>query len=158
MTNGLFIFHRDFRIVDNSGLIQLSKKCDKLYTCFVFTNEQVSRNSYKSTNAIQFMIESLVDLEKELSKNGGKLIVCHGPTVTCLSNIILSLNIDIVGFNEDYTPYAKERIDKIQKLCKKNHVECEMFHDDYINEPGTILSGSNTVYQKFTPYYEKSII
>lgn len=158
MTNGLFIFHRDFRIVDNSGLIQLSKKCDKLYTCFVFTNEQVSRNSYKSTNAIQFMIESLVDLEKELSKNGGKLIVCHGPTVTCLSNIILSLNIDIVGFNEDYTPYAKERIDKIQKLCKKNHVECEMFHDYYINEPGTILSGSNTVYQKFTPYYEKSII
>ena len=52
MTNGLFIFHRDFRIVDNNGLIQMSKKCDKLYTCFIFTNEQVVRNSYKSINAI----------------------------------------------------------------------------------------------------------
>lgn len=158
MTNGLFIFHRDFRIVDNSGLIQLSKKCDKLYTCFVFTNEQVSRNSYKSTNAIQFMIESLFHLEKELAKNGGELIVCYGNTINCLSNLIHSLDIKNVGFNQDYTPYAKNRIDKIQKLCKKEGVECEMFHDYYINEPGTIVTGSNSTYKKFTPYYEKSIL
>ena len=78
MTNGLFIFHRDFRIIDNNGLIQMSKKCDKLYTCFIFTNEQVTRNSYKSTNAIQFMIESLVDLEHEIKKAKGKLIICNG--------------------------------------------------------------------------------
>ena len=43
-------------------------------------------------------------------------------------------------------------------MCKNEKVELEMFHDYYMNEPGTILSGSNTVYQKFTPYYEKSII
>ena len=158
MTNGLFIFHRDFRIVDNNGLIQMSKKCDKLYTCFIFTNEQVVRNSYKSTNAIQFMIESLMDLEKEIKKVGGGLIICHGSTTSCLSNIINRLDIEILGFNEDYTPYAKERIEKIKKMCKKEEVECEMFHDYYINEPGTILSGSDKVYQKFTPYYEKSII
>ena len=158
MTNGLFVFHRDFRIVDNNGLIQMSKKCDKLYTCFIFTTEQVTRNSYKSTNAIQFMIESLVDLEKEITKAGGKLIVCHGSTTSCLSNLINDLNIEILGFNEDYTPYAKERIVKIEKMCKKEVVDCEMFHDYYINDPGTILSGSNKAYQKFTPYYEKSII
>ena len=158
MTNGLFIFHRDFRIVDNNGLIQLSKKCDKLYTCFIFTNEQVLRNSYKSTNAIQFMIESLMDLEKEIKNAGGKLIICHGSNTVCLSNLINHLDIEILGFNEDYTPYAKERIEKIKKMCKKEEVDLEMFHDYYINEPGTILSGSNTVYQKFTPYYEKSII
>ena len=158
MTNGLFIFHRDFRIVDNNGLIQMSKKCDKLYTCFIFTNEQVLRNSYKSTNAIQFMIESLMDLEKEIKKAGGKLIICHGSNTSCLSNLINHLDIEILGFNEDYTPYAKERIEKIKKMCKKEEVDLEMFHDYYINEPGTILSGSNKVYQKFTPYYEKSII
>ena len=158
MTNGLFIFHRDFRIVDNNGLIQMSKKCDKLYTCFIFTNEQVTRNSYKSTNAIQFMIESLVDLEHEIKKAKGKLIICNGSTTSCLSNLINDLDIEILGFNEDYTPYSKERIEKIKKMCKKEVVDCEMFHDYYINEPGTILSGSDKVYQKFTPYYEKSIV
>ena len=65
--NGLFIFHRDFRIIDNIGLNGAAKDCDKLYTSFVFTNEQVVRNSYKSQNSIQFMIESLNDLSKQLS-------------------------------------------------------------------------------------------
>ena len=45
---GLFIFHRDFRIIDNKGLINASKICEKLYTCFIFTPEQVSNNDYKS--------------------------------------------------------------------------------------------------------------
>ena len=40
--NGLFIFRRDFRIVDNKGLILASNKCTNLYTVFIFTPEQVS--------------------------------------------------------------------------------------------------------------------
>lgn len=158
MVNGLFLFHRDFRIIDNNGLIEMSKKCDKLYTCFIFTNEQVVKNSFKSTNSIQFMIESLMDLQTNIHKVGGKLICCHGSTITCLTNIIDVLDIEILGFNEDYTPYAKDRIEKIKKMCKKENVICETFHDYYINKPGTILTGSNSVYKKFTPYYEKCII
>ena len=41
-TNGLFIFHRDFRISDNKGLIEASKKCKNLHTCFIFTLDQVN--------------------------------------------------------------------------------------------------------------------
>ena len=156
--NGLFIFHRDFRIHDNVGLTNAAKDCDKLYTCFVFTNEQVVRNSYKSKNSVQFLIESLKDLSKQISGENGKLIVLHDSTINALKQLIHTLNIDALYFNEDYTPYAKKRIETIEKLCKKEEIECNTFHDYYMNEPGTILSGSNTVYQKFTPYYEKSII
>ena len=67
---GLFIFHRDFRIHDNIGLIQATQKCKQVYVCFIFTPDQVgATNHYRSTNAIQFMIESLEDLEKEIQKN-----------------------------------------------------------------------------------------
>jgi deoxyribodipyrimidine photo-lyase len=62
-TRGLFLFHRDFRIEDNSGINRAIEMSDELYTCFIFTPEQVGRsNAYRSNNAIQFMIESLVDL------------------------------------------------------------------------------------------------
>ena len=65
MTNGLFIFHRDFRIKDNISLNLINKKVDKLYCCFIFTPEQVgSSNKYRSLNSIQFMIECLEDLRK----------------------------------------------------------------------------------------------
>lgn len=156
--NGLFIFHRDFRIIDNIGLNGAAKDCDKLYTCFVFTNEQVVRNSYKSTNSIQFMIESLNDLSKQLSGENGKLIVLHDSTINALKQLIQSLDIDCLYFNEDYSPYAKERMENIFNLCEKEEIECKTFNDYYLNKPGSILSGSGNVYVKFTPFYEKVIL
>ena len=156
--NGLFIFHRDFRIDDNVGLIDAAKSCDKLYTCFIFTNEQVTRNSYKSKNSIQFMIESLKDLSKEINASNGKLIILHQSIVSGLKQLINDLNIECLYFNEDYTPYAKKRIENIHDLCKKEKIKCDTFHDYCLNKPGTILNGSGNIYVKFTPYYEKVIL
>ena len=70
---GLHIFTRDHRLTDNTSLINLVKKCDKIITIFIFTPEQVINNSYKSNKSIQFMIESLSDLEESINKNNGTL-------------------------------------------------------------------------------------
>ena len=99
--NGLFLFHRDFRIVDNIGIIEASKKCDKLYTCFIFTPEQVQHNAYKSNNCVQFMIESLKDLSKQINQANGKLIILYDSTIDALKQLIQILNIDCLYFNED---------------------------------------------------------
>ena len=77
--NGLFIFHRDFRIVDNISLLELNKHCKNIYTCFIFTPQQVTNaNKYKSDNSIQFMIESLENLKNDIESKGGKLIILYG--------------------------------------------------------------------------------
>ena len=66
--NGLFIFRRDLRIIDNNGLNLLNEYCKNIYTIFIFTPEQVgSGNKYKSDNSVQFMIESLHDLASKIS-------------------------------------------------------------------------------------------
>ena len=67
MTNGIFIFYRDFRLEDNVGLINAAKENKNLYPIFIFNPEQVtSKNNYLSIKSIQFMIESLEDLEKSI--------------------------------------------------------------------------------------------
>ena len=33
---GLFIFHRDFRLNDNIGLLNACSQCKELYLCFIF--------------------------------------------------------------------------------------------------------------------------
>ena len=77
--NGLFIFRRDLRTVDNNGLNYLSELCENIYTIFIFTPEQVgSENKYKSDNSVQFMIESLHDLEHEIRSKGGQLFTFYG--------------------------------------------------------------------------------
>ena len=79
LENGLFIFRRDLRIVDNNGLNFLSTLCNNIYTIFIFTPEQVgSGNKYKSDNAVQFMIQSLENLSSEIRKQGGHLHTFYG--------------------------------------------------------------------------------
>ena len=159
--NGLFIFHRDFRITDNIGLIEASRLCKNLYTCFIFTPEQVGKvNDYRSQNAIQFMIESLKDLESQLHINNGKLLIFYGKQYSIIQQLVKELDIQGVFFNKDYTPYAIQRDIETQKLCDKLSINCQMFSDYYLYEPGTINSGTNvhaTAYKKYTPFYLKVI-
>ena len=72
---GLFIFRRDFRINDNTGLSHLSKICKNIIPIFIFTPEQITdKNKYRSNNAVQFMMESLDDLSDAVKNKGGKLL------------------------------------------------------------------------------------
>ena len=120
LENGLFIFRRDFRIVDNMGLNALANFCQNIYTIFIFTPEQVGNgNKYKSDNSVQFMIESLKDLAKHIHKSGGQLMTFYGKNDTVVEDCIKALNIQMVCFNLDITPYAKERDQRIFKLCEK---------------------------------------
>jgi deoxyribodipyrimidine photo-lyase len=156
--NGLFIFRRDYRLIDNLGLLMAKKRCKNVYTIFIFTPEQVGKsNDYKSTNAIQFMIESLMELSNEIQKAGGKLWCFYGENNKIINEFIHKFNINYVCFNKDYTPYAIERDTDIVNLCKKQNVSVELVYDYYLHEPGSILNGSGKYYQKFTPYYETAL-
>jgi len=156
--NGLFIFRRDLRIVDNNGLNLLSEHCKNIYTIFIFTPEQVTNvNKFKSDNSVQFMIESLESLESQISNKGGKLYTFYGHNEKIISQCIKEFNINIVCFNLDYTPYAVKRDQEVIDLCKKMETYVIYDHDYYLHEPGSILTGSKTPYQKFTPYYEAAL-
>ena len=156
--NGLFIFRRDFRIIDNNGLNELNSKCKNIFTIFIFTPEQVTgANKFKSDNSVQFMIESLEDLSAIISKNGGKLYTFYGDNEKIIAECINEFNIDIVCFNIDYTPYAIQRDKKIIQLCEKMKTYVMYEHDYYLHEPGSILNGTNEPYKKFTPYYHTAI-
>jgi deoxyribodipyrimidine photo-lyase len=156
--NGLFIFRRDLRIIDNNGLNLLNDKCKNIYTIFIFTPEQVgSSNDYKSNNAVQFMIESLQDLDNEIRKKGGKLYCFYGHNDKIVADCIKAFDINIVCFNLDYSPYARKRDDSIIKLCEKMKTYVMYDYDYYLHSPNEIMSGAGTPYQKFTPYYETAI-
>ena len=140
--NGLFIFRRDLRIVDNIALNKASALCKHIYSIFIFTPEQVVKNPLKSNNSIQFMIESLEDLSSQISKMGGHLMCFYGNNNTIVSYLIKQLDINIVCFNADYSPYAIQRELGIIQICDKMGIPVEYGHDYYLHPPGTIVNGS----------------
>ena len=145
--NGLFIFHRDFRLEDNKTLIELNSKCEKVYTCFIFTPEQVcSKNDFKSENSIQFMIESLKELDTKLKKYDSKLHIFNGDNISILKKIIKMVNINNIVFNKDYTPYAIERDNNIIDLCQSNNINCIIIEDYLLHPIGKLLKENNEPY------------
>lgn len=154
MKIGLFLFHRDLRIIDNITLNALSDKCDKIIPTFIFTPEQVTNvNTYKSDASVQFMIESLDDLAHTIGRN--KMLFMYGDTTITLERIIKENNVTVVGYNEDYTPYAIKRDAKLVDMCNKLGVEVISHNDFYLTRPGDVRTnaGKGDVYKKFTPFY-----
>lgn len=151
----IFIFRRSFRLYDNIGLINALKNSKKVIPIFIFTPEQIKKNHYKSNNAIQFMIESLKELDKELKKKKSKLYFFYGKQHKIISKINKEIEIDSVYLNKDYTPYAIKRDKKIKKICSKNNINYFEFEDILLRPVGSIKTNDN-IYLKFTPYFRAS--
>ena len=157
--NGLFIFHRDLRIIDNITLIKLNEICKNIYTVFVFTPEQVTKkNDYKSENSIQFMIESLEELENEIRIKNGKLIILYGNSKNEIKKIVEKFNIECIASNRDYSPFAKMREKEYIEICNINNIDYLSQNDYYLYEPGSIIvESTGKAYNKYTPFYNKVI-
>ena len=149
----LVIFRRDLRTTDNTALnlaIEHEPK-EKILPVFIFTPEQVTKqNSYRSINAIDFMINSLKEI---------KHLQCFfGDNIAVLKHIFSIINVTAVYFNKDHTHYPQKRDTDIIELCNKKDIEVHVTEDYNLNMIGTILTGAGTFYSTFTPYYTKANI
>jgi deoxyribodipyrimidine photo-lyase len=153
----LFIFRRDLRLDDNTGLRAALKQSDLVIPCFIFDPRQVgAKNAYRSANAIQFMIESLEDLDAQLHEKKAKLYLFHGEAEKIITQLITKEKIDAVFINQDYTPFSIKRDNAINKVCHQHNVAFHASHDALINPPESIMTGNGTPYAVFTAFWKKS--
>lgn len=153
----IFIFRRDLRIYDNKGLDYAMNNFKNIIPIFIFTPEQIINNKYKANNAVQFMIESLKDLDANLRKKNSKLHLYYGDNIEVLTKIMSKNNIENIVFNIDYTPYARKRDKQIYDFCLKKGVKCVMVEDYLLNKIGTLVKKDGNPYSIFTPFYNNAI-
>jgi deoxyribodipyrimidine photo-lyase len=81
----LFIFRRDLRLDYNTGLIAALQASKQVIPCFIFDPKQIEdkQNQYKSNNALQFMIESIIDLEKQILLVAKAMTIIHNVNYIC---------------------------------------------------------------------------
>jgi len=130
----LFLFRRDLRLEDNTGLIFALKSSEVVIPAFIFTLEQIERNPFRSDHCLKFMIESLKDLENQLKEKGGKLFLFKGKPEEVVSKCMRKLNIEALIVNRDYTPYSRQRDNKLEKVCKAGQIplECSTYLSPYL--------------------------
>jgi deoxyribodipyrimidine photo-lyase len=144
----IFLHHRDLRYQDNTTMIKQQKAEGNITPIFIFEPLQIDpkKNDYFSNNSVQFMIESLRDLNEQIKEKGGELYYFHGDTLKVIKKIHQEVGINSIGFNYDYTPFAKKRDESIKAYCKKNNIKV------YCEEDFLLYNIIDKQYLVFTPF------
>ena len=152
----LFIFRIDYRLKDNTALIECFKNSDKIICLFIFDPKQIDskKNKYFSNNCVQFMIESLKDLYQECDK---KLMFASGNPEKIVEEIHNKITVNNLYINEDYTPYSNERDTKLKEICTKLKIIFNSYSDITLNNINFPKKGDDTPYSVFTPYLNASM-
>lgn len=157
-TKSLFVFHRDLRLDDNTGLQAALEQSESVMPCFIFDPRQIgARNEFKSNNALQFMIESIQDLASQLAQQKAHLYIFYGITENIVSQLLVKEKIDAVFCNRDYTPFSLKRDEAIAHACHLRKAVFETYADTLLHEPEKILSLSGTPYTIFTAFFKNAI-
>lgn len=152
----IFIHHRDLRYKDNTSLIAQQKNEGDVTPIFVFDPKQIDKkkNPYFSDNLVQFMVQSIKELKKDYQDLKGDLYTFKGDYLPILKYIHKNYGINSIGFNYDYSPYAKKRDKKIIDFCKKNDIKVYNQEDMLLHDllDGETKSKSDEPYKVFTPF------
>lgn len=152
----IFIHHRDLRINDNTTLIKMSNEVKDIIPIFIFTPEQIdkSKNKYCSNILVQFMCESLIELKNEYKQNKSILNFYYGNSLDVIKELHKKYTINNIGFNVDYSPFAKKRDKEIIKWSNTNNITI-FYEEDMLLIPimsGNTLKKNNEPYKVFTPF------
>ncbi len=150
----LFLFHRDLRLDDNTGLLAALEASNNVIPCFIFDPRQVeAQNEYRSLNALQFLLESLYDLNQQLADKGSQLLMLYGRPEVVLERLLATISFQALYSNRDYTPFSRTRDKALTDLCIQRGLDVHSFDDLLLANPEDIRSAQGTPYVKFTAFY-----
>jgi deoxyribodipyrimidine photo-lyase len=155
---GIFIFRRDLRLVDNYALAALSKRCKEIIGVFILDPYQIVKKQhnkhYFSNKAVQFMCESLRDLDQQLKHKGSKLFLFYGSPHAIVAKLVHQFRHKTIaiGFNEDFSAYSIKRDNHMKRVCKRHNIEVVTSVDDYTLIP---FSKMDKGYKQYGAFYKK---
>lgn len=154
MKKGLVWIRRDIRLHDHPALSASLADNDVTYIAFVFDSNILAplKKRDSSDKRLQFIAESLYELDSTLKKHSSSLIVYYGDPVQIIPKICHEKQIDTLYFNRDYSPYPIKRDATVQQLCELKDVKVKDFQDHVMFEPQDILTKEGKPYNVFTPY------
>lgn len=151
----LFWFRRDLRLHDNAGLYKALRNNSNVLPIFIFDRNILDKLDDKRDRRVEFIHQTITDLDLKLRALGSSLLVKYGTPETVFPELLSTYDIGAVYTNHDFEKYAIERDNMVHEYLQSEGVEFHTFKDHVIFEKNEILSGSKTPYTVFTPYSRK---
>lgn len=155
MNKSLVWFRRDLRLHDHAALSNAIHNSDEVHVIFIFDPALLDQLHDKKDCRVQFIHDSLLEMQSTLIKVGSSIEIRYGQPATELLSYCKEYKISDVFFNRDYEPSTKKRDAKVTSLLQQNNINSHHFKDSVIFEAPSILKDDKTPYKVFTPYMKK---
>lgn len=102
-------------------------------------------------NRIQFLLDSLASLAKNLEHAGSRLVVVRGRSVDVVPEVAAKLGVERVVAHRWSEPFARLRDQRVAEALGPN-MRFELFEGETLIAPGTVRTGQGGVFSVFTPF------
>lgn len=148
---GLMWFRRDLRVDDNAALWRALRTCREVVCVFVF-DKAILDSLPRADRRVEFIRESLVELDAELRALGGGLIVRHAMAEDEIPELAHALDVQAVFANRDDEPAAIARDAKVFGALANAGITFHTAKDQVVFERDEVLTKVGQPYTVFTPY------
>ena len=131
------------------------KSCQNVWVIIVFDTDILSHlleRGLKKDRRVDFIWQSLQEIDTELRAKGGGLIVRHGKATDIIPQLAIELGVHAVFTNKDYEPAAIERDRVVALALEQSDIAFHSYKDHVIFEHQEVLTGQGGVFSVFTPY------
>jgi deoxyribodipyrimidine photo-lyase len=151
-SSALVWFRRDLRDFDHAALYHALKSHPQVYCVFVFDTEILDALPDRADRRVEFIWESVHELQQALRSQGGELMVLHAAAQNAIPTLAVRLQVGAVYSNRDYEPAAVARDAKVAAQLATHHIAFHQYKDQVIFEQDEVLTQAGKPYGVFTPY------
>ena len=158
-SQALVWFRRDLRMHDHAALYAALKAHPAVHCVFVFDTEILAALPSRADRRVEFIRDSLVDLDAQLRSlglahgvAGVGLIVRHGDVQAVLPALAVQLGVQAVYANHDDEPSALSRDAQVRGRLAVAGIALHCGKDHVVFERSELLTATGSPYSVFTPY------
>lgn len=145
-------FRRDLRDTDHAALSHALRCARRVHCVFVFDRDILDRLPSRVDRRVEFIRESVLELDLALRQRGGALLVRQGLAASEIPRLADELGVAAVFANRDYEPQAKARDAAVADALRASGRHWALFKDQVIFERDEVLTQAGRPYTVFTPY------
>jgi deoxyribodipyrimidine photo-lyase len=143
---------RDLRLEDNAALHAALTQARQVHCVFVFDTEILEALPSRCDRRVEFIRESLVEVDAALAACGSSLIVLHGAARAEIPRLAASLGVAAVFANRDYEPQALARDAAVAHALAALGIDFRTRKDHVIFERDEVQSGAGRPLTAFAAY------
>jgi deoxyribodipyrimidine photo-lyase len=151
LRNSLIWFRRDLRVDDHAALHHALRSARRVVGVFVF-DTAILDGLPADDRRVQFLYDSVCQLDARLRQMGGYLIVRSGRAAQVIPQLAAELDAESVFANHDYEPDAIARDRLVQDALRTAGRSLQTFKDQVIFERDEVLTLAGGPFSVFTPY------